>query len=291
MINAKTKKVGLIGYPIEHSFSPLIHNFTFKKENLNFVYNCYEIKPHLLEEGIKGLQALGITGVNVTSPYKEKVIPYLNNLDIWANKIGAVNTIINKDGLLIGYNTDTEGFMKMLEDNNVDLKNKKVIILGAGGAARAVIAVLVEKEVKNINIFNRNLKNAKKQLTYWKEKSNNINLNAYELKKVFSKDKAINNIFKNANIIINTTPVGMKKFKKFEPLIPEEFIRKNQIVIDLVYNPLKTSFLKAAEKKNAIIINGLEMLIYQAIESFQLWTGVKPDSKMIYKYIKNKYNR
>ena len=286
MINAKTKKVGLIGYPIEHSFSPLIHNFAFKKENINFVYNCYEIKPHLMEDGLKGLQALGITGVNVTSPYKEKVIPYLNNLGTWASKIGAVNTITNKDGLLRGYNTDTEGFMKMLEDNNVILKNQNVIILGAGGAARAVIAVLIENDVKNINIFNRSLKNAKKQLLFWKEKAKKINLNAYKLRKVFSKNKNINNIFKNADIIINTTPVGMKKFKKYEPLIPEDLICENQVVIDLVYNPLKTSFLKAAEKKNAIILNGLEMLIYQAIASFYLWTGIKPDSKLIYNYLK-----
>ena len=281
-INGKTRIIGIIGENIENSLSPLIHNQIILKHFLNFCYLPFQVAETDLNKAIQGIKALNIRGANITFPYKEKVIKFLDEVEESARRIRAVNTIVNNKGILTGYNTDVIGFKKSLqEDGKFVIKEKKAVILGAGGAARAVVYALLEEEIEEICIFNRTLEKAKKikqDLSSFFPKSH---IRVFPLEKEDLKDK-----IEKSHLLVNSTSIGMALRVDNTPLPDEKLFHSNLLVYDLIYHPAKTLFLRQAEKSGAKIINGLPMLVYQGIESFYLWTGFKPEGKEVLKMIK-----
>ena len=274
-INGKTKIIGIIGENIENSFSPLFHNQIILKHSLNFCYLPFQVAETDLGEAIQGIRALNIRGVNITFPYKEKVIEFSDELEESARRIGAVNTIVNNKGILTGYNTDVIGFKKSLQDNGkFVIKEKNAVILGAGGAARGVIYTLLEEGIEEISIFNRTLGKAKKIKQDFSPFFPQSSINIFSFEQDSIKDK-----IREANLLVNATSIGMASQIDNTPLPDEKLFHHNLLVYDLIYHPVKTLFLKQAERAGTKIINGLPMLVYQGIESFYLWTGLKPEGK------------
>ena len=265
-----TEILGIIGYPISHTLSPLMHNTAIKHLGLDYIYLPFEVKKENIALAIGGLKGLGINGINVTIPHKESVIPYLDTLDENAKFIGAVNTIKLEDGSLKGYNTDGLGFLKSLKiDAQENTKGKNIIILGAGGAARAIAIQMALEGAKSIIIANRTLERGKKLAKYIcsKLKAQSSKL----LKAVSLNDSSLIGYFREADIIINTTSVGMKNGDT--PLFPYDYISDRNLVCDIVYKPIETKLLKEASARGARILNGLGMLVYQGSLSFKIWTG------------------
>jgi len=281
-INGKTKIIGLIGKNIENSLSPLIHNQIILKNSLNFCYLPFQVAETNLGKAIQGIKALNIKGVNITFPYKEKAIKFIDEVEESAQRIGAVNTIVNNKGILTGYNTDVIGFKKSLqEDGKFATKGKRAVILGAGGSARAVAYALLEEGIEEVYIFNRTPEKAEKikqdLSSFFPESSIYVFL---------LEEENLKNKIERAHLIVNTTSLGMPPKIDYTPLPDEKLFHPDLLVYDLIYHPAKTLFLRQAEKAGAKIINGLPMLVYQGIESFYLWTGLKPEGKEVLKIIK-----
>ncbi|ADQ14876.1 shikimate dehydrogenase [Halanaerobium hydrogeniformans] len=274
--NNETKLYGLLGKTLSHSISPSLHNTGFRDLDINAIYLMLECKEkELLEDYIQSLKNLNFGGWNVTIPYKEDIIPYLNGFSSLARDAGAVNTVLNRRGRLTGYNTDVIGFQRQIEEAGFVVKDKKAVVIGAGGAARAVIAALIQLNLAEVTIINRTLENAAELVELFKEKESKTEFSYAALKESEYKED-----IKNADLIINTTPIGMYSNKMEKKLvINPEYINENQFVLDLIYNPLKTELLKEAEKKGAQIGNGLPTLIYQAEAAFKLWTKEMPKKK------------
>jgi len=281
-INGKTKVIGIIGKNIENSLSPLFHNQIILKHSLNFCYLPFQVAETNLGKAIQGIKTLNIRGVNITFPYKEKVIKFLDEVKESARRIGAVNTIINNKGILTGYNTDVIGFKKSLqEDGKFTIKGEKAVILGAGGAARAVVYALLEEGIEEIYIFNRTPEKAEKIKQDLSPFFPGSNINIFPLEKERLKDKT-----EETHLLVNATSLGMPPKIDNTPLPDEKLFHPNLLVYDLIYHSAKTLFLRQAEKVGAKIINGLPMLVYQGIESFYLWTGLKPEGKEVLEMIK-----
>jgi shikimate dehydrogenase len=281
-INGKAKIIGIIGKDIENSLSPLIHNQIILKHSLNFCYLPFQVAETNLGKAIQGIRALNIRGVNITFPYKEKAIKFLDEVEESARRIGAVNTIVNNKGALTGYNTDVIGFKKSLqEDEEFVIKKKKVVIFGAGGAARGVIYALLEEGIEEICIFNRTLEKAKKIKQDFSSFFPESSIYVFLLE-----EENLKNKIERAHLIVNTTSLGMPPKIDYTPLPDEKLFHPDLLVYDLIYHPAKTLFLRQAEKAGAKIINGLPMLVYQGIESFYLWTGLKPEGKEVLKIIR-----
>lgn len=259
MINAQTKPCLIIGDPVKHSLSPVMHNTAYQKLGIDnqFAFLAAKVKPVDLRSAVKAVRALNIRGLTCTIPHKTAVIPLLDRLDPLAKKIGAVNTVVNQHGLLTGYNTDCFGALTALE-KVVKLTKQKVAVIGAGGAAKAIVFGLVSKKLK-VTVFNRTFKKAQ---TLAKK----TNCQAQLLTNL--------SLIKNMDIIINTTSVGMVPDHK-RSLVPKNLIQPHHLVMDIVYSPLKTQLLKNALSKKAKIIHGLDMLLYQATAQFELYTNHK----------------
>lgn len=256
MIDAKTKLCCLIGNPVEHSMSPAIHNVGYKTLGLNYAYLAFKVLN--LKPAIQGIKALGIRGVSVTLPHKVEVLKYLDKIDSKAKEIGAVNTIVNANGILKGYNSDCLGAIKALKEKT-NIAGKKVVLLGAGGAARA-IAVGLKVQKANITILNRTVSKAKKLVQLIK------------LGKFGGLDKL--QLIKSADILINATSVGMYPRINITT-VPKKFLHPKLIVFDIVYNPKETRLIKEAKSISCKTIYGYKMLLYQAITQFELFTGYK----------------
>lgn len=257
-INAKTKFIVIIGDPVDHSLSPAIHNGGYKKLGIDnqFVYLGSNVKVTDVKKVVEAMRVMkNFRGLTCTVPHKIEILKYLDWIDPIAKKIGAVNTVVNEDGFLKGYNTDWYGAIIPLE-KITKLSGKRVAVIGAGGAARAIVYGLILKEAK-VKIFNRT---KEKAISLAKE----FNCQGGGLEEQEE--------IKNFDIVINATSVGMKPFDNQSP-ITTFYLNKKQIVFDIVYSPLKTMFLKAAEEKGAKIIYGTEMLLYQAVPQFELYTG------------------
>jgi shikimate dehydrogenase len=274
-INAKTKVYGVIGDPIEHSLSPIIHNAAFKKLKLNAVYLAFKVSPTNLADAVKGLKSLGVSGFNVTIPHKISIIPLLDEVDSLAEKIGAVNTVKNVDGKLVGYNTDGEGALKALEENGVSLKNKKIVLVGAGGASKA-LAFTFANYAEELIILNRT---EEKAINLAASISKNYGLKVKGLR-LNEENLALE--LKDADILVNTTSVGMYPNIKETP-IPKKLIKPGMVVFDIVYKPLKTRLLRDAKLKGAKVVDGLAMLVYQAVKAFEIWTGLHPPVNVMFK--------
>lgn len=275
--------VGIIGYPLGHTLSPPMHNAAFQYLGLDFIYVPFTIQPDQLAAAIQGIKALNFTGCNVTIPYKEQVIPLLDHLHDSAKMLGAVNTIVNRDGELWGYNTDGRGFLRSLtEESNIDLRGKTVLILGAGGAARAVGFTLAKAGIKRLIIANRNYHKVHMLATDI-HRACQCCTEAVELQA-----DVLKSILPSVDILVNSLPLGMYPQVDEMPPIEPEWLKPPLIVCDLIYNPRKTKFLVQAEKRGCQVINGEGMLLYQGAEAFQLWTG-QPAPILIMRRILDQY--
>ena len=262
-----TKTVGLIGYPLGHSISPVFQQAAFDHLGLNIRYEIWETEPEKLEAAVKGILAEDKIGSNVTVPYKEDVIQFLDEINEVASDIGAVNTIVKMDNRLIGYNTDAEGFLRSLEmEGKFDPEGKKVAIIGAGGAARAVGFALAGVGVDSLMICNRSVKRAEKLAE---------RLNIREVAVVSTdEDLHFREAILQADLVVNCTSVGMKHGSaQDQSPVPYDFISPFSLVYDVVYNPVKTPLIQSAEKAGARTLSGLSMLVYQGVASFELWMG------------------
>jgi shikimate dehydrogenase len=254
---------GLIGYPLTHTLSPLIHNYLIYKSNINGGYTCFELNDlEGLESLLNFLKKYNFFGLNVTLPYKEMIIDYVSEMSEEAEKCRSVNTLYIKDGNIKGYNTDLYGFRKLLECNNVEVKEKTVVILGAGGAAKSVLTVLLEKKVKKIYLLSRDIEKGRSLInTLDISDVNNICVNFISM----LKDGI------DCDIVINATSAGIKG--PFD--IDLSNLRVNFCAIDLQYKLNHfTNFLQALDNRVKLRIDGMEMLIYQAIKSFEIWTNL-----------------
>lgn len=263
-INGHTKQLAIIGYPVDHSLSPKMHNFISEKLNNNYVYTALAVNPDNVEDAILGVRAMGFAGINVTAPHKDEVMKYIDEISPQAMKFGSVNTVVNKNGNLIGYNTDAEGFYKSLLRVGIDIKDKDVLILGAGGAAKPVTVLFSQISAKSITVLNRT-----------QEKSQML---ADHVKKATNYDIGLQMNLSHYDVVINTTSVGMASQIDNCPIEDMSFIDKNTAVVDMIYNPWETIFLKRARENGAKTVNGLGMLIYQGILAYELFTDSKlPD--------------
>lgn len=261
MINSKTYLTGLIGNPVEHSLSPEIHNFMFSETKENGIYLAFKVEKENIKKTLEGMKSLGIKGFNVTIPHKEEVLSSLDFISEEVKAIKACNTIFNNDGKLEGYNTDYLGFLKTLEEEGFQIKGKNIAVLGAGGASRAILWALKNNNPSNVDIFNRSLDKAKNLIEEFE----------IETSRAFLLTDFKNHSLKY-DLIINTTSVGMGTLKDQSPIEENVELKKEIILYDLIYNPSKTKFLEIGASRNLKIINGLDMLLYQAILSFQIWT-------------------
>lgn len=248
---------GLIGEKLGHSFSPQIHNLIFQTINSKGLYNLLEIKKEDLENAVWGLKALGCKGANVTIPYKIQIMQYLDNISEEAKKIGAVNTISFSEGVLTGYNTDYHGFGEALKRQEIDINNKKAVILGCGGASKAVVHYLMDNKINDI--------------TYVSRKPESISKDIKELKVISYSD--MENLT-SEDIIINCTPCGMYPNIEQSP-VKKDILSKFSVAVDLIYNPQETLFLKQARELGLKTENGLYMLVAQAIAAQEIWQNIK----------------
>lgn len=271
MITGKTKIIGVIGNPIEHSLSPPMHNNAYKQMNMDYVYVAFHVED--IEELIQSAKTLNIIGLNITIPYKTQVIPYLDEIDETARKINAVNTITFKDGIAKGYNTDGTGAVKSIQQYT-KLKDKKILVVGAGGASKAITFSLLNEDIKELNIANRSIENAYKLQENLEKQTGYNNIKSYKIEEAES-------IIEDVDIIINTTPIGMYPNIDAKPPINTDRISEKHTVMDIIYNPLETKLLRQAKQNNATTIPGTHMLINQAVTAFELFTDKTPTYEML----------
>ena len=264
-ITGKTRVCGVIGDPIEHSLSPILHNAAFNSLKLDYAFLAFKVKSVEVGNAINGMRALGIVGLNVTMPHKKSVISHLDEIDQTAKFLNAVNTIHNKNGKLFGFNTDGVGALKALKENGVNPAGKKVLLLGSGGAARA-IAYALAKDADELVVLNRTVEQAKELASL---------LNRTFSKKAVADSltpSAIQENLRGCDILVNATSVGMKPNAN-QSVITPEWLKPNLAVMDIVYNPIETKLAKDAKSAGAKVVSGVEMLIYQGAASFEIWTG------------------
>ncbi|NVM38064.1 MAG: shikimate dehydrogenase [Candidatus Lokiarchaeota archaeon] len=272
-ISVHTKVLCVIGYPIEHSMSPIMHNAAIRDLNLKYIYLAFNILPRNLNLAVDGIKTFDIKGINVTLPFKQKIMKYLDEVDPVAQEIGAVNTIKNEGGYLSSRNTDAEGAMKALLDAGYKVSGKNVLLLGAGGAART-LAFMMAKDSNKMVIANRTEKRAEQLANEIKRKFG-INIEGKNNSIRVLKEEA-----KKTDILVNTTPLGMYPNIDKSP-IPAEFLHKDLLVFDVVYNPLKTKLMKDANEKGCNTLGGLDMLVNQGALAFEWWTNRKPNIELM----------
>lgn len=270
-IQGSTRLSGIIGWPIDHSFSPTIHNYWISLHSINGAYVPFAVNPENFKQAIKSISSLGILGVNITVPFKELALYEMDELDSAAKEIGAVNTVIvKKNGCLFGKNTDGEGFISSLRYNEPSWKpsERPIVVLGAGGAARSIIFALKSAGAKEIRIVNRTIEKAEKLATSFGNTC------------VVFDWKNNKEILRDVGLFVNATSLGMKEKPYFDFSIDN--LPKDALVNDIVYNPIETDLLRNAKKRGNKIVNGLDMLIYQAAPAFYEWFGIMPkaDNKL-----------
>jgi shikimate dehydrogenase len=268
-LTGKTKVCGLIGDPVDHTLSPPMHNAAFRELGLDFVYVPFPVKKEDLKTGVAGLRALNIRGFNVTMPHKVAIIPLLDGLDPQAKNIGAVNTVVNENGRLTGFNTDGPGALQALLAANADPNDKNVVVIGAGGASRAISFVLAQHGAC-LTILNR-----KEEIDWAYDIAHSIRENLKVEVQVAELGLAqLKSVLSEASILINATSVGMNP-DAGKTLVPGELLNKRLVVFDVIYSPMKTRLLQDAEKAGCRILNGVELLVWQGVLCFEKWTGRK----------------
>jgi len=267
-IKGSTSLTGLLGYPVKHSKSPQIHNTAFEALNLDHVYLAFEVEGDRLEEALNALKALDAIGFNVTMPHKNKVVELLDEVSEEVKIIGSVNTVKNENGRLIGYNTDGMGFIKALQEAGVDFRNKKIVIAGAGGAAKAIAIQLTFDGAGEIVMFNRTLSTAEKIVS-----TINSNISSCRARAMEMNETALKEELKDAALLVNCTSLGMKNAIEQSIVTTPETLHRGLFVADIIYDPPKTKLMSIAEEAGCRTMNGLGMLIWQGAIAFKIWTG------------------
>lgn len=277
-LHLNTKLLGLIGHPVKQTLSPFIHNVAIDLAKIDYIYLPFDILSSSLKDAVKGMVALGIKGFNVTIPHKVKILDLMHNLSEEAATIGAVNTVVNNEGKLSGYNTDVNGIQETLNPYKDKITGSTISIIGAGGGARAVIYTLIRHfKPEKIYIINRTEQRADTLKEFFSTK---MRYDEIVTKEYYPPDDV--EILSESGLIVNATPVGMNSIDDDTITPVAESIHKDQVVFDLVYNPAKTNLLYLAEKQGAIAVNGMKMLVHQAAKSFELWTGEKMQTEKVF---------
>ena len=281
-IDGYTRLAAVVANPIKHSISPFIHNSAFEATGINGVYLALEVEVSDLAETVANIRRYQMFGINLSMPYKEEVIPYLDELSDEVRLIGAVNTVVNQNGNLIGYNTDGKGFFKSLP--SFTILGKKMTLLGAGGAAKAVIAQAILDGASQVSVFVRSTSMEKTKAyleTLQSETGFRVDLYALEEHSVLQERIAA------SDLLVNATSVGMDG--KSSPVPENLLLPENLLVADIIYQPFETPFLQWAKSQGNVAVNGLGMLLYQAAEAFKLWTGKEMPTDQIWDLLKQKY--
>lgn len=267
-ITAHTGLLALFGHPVAHSLSPLIHNAALRHDGLDCAYLAFDVEPVGLEAAVQGLRALRVRGANITVPHKERAAALVDRLEPLAAQVGAVNTIVNDEGILTGHNTDVEGFRSALAGLLGDgARGRRCLVAGAGGAARAVVAALVADGASDVWLYNRTVTRAEELC---------VAANGWGGTRctVVARD-ILGEMAASADIVVNATTVGLDPAVKGGPFVVD-IVRSHHVVMDLVYGPATTDLVRQARKRGAAAVDGLEMLLMQAAGSYQLWTGRRP---------------
>jgi shikimate dehydrogenase len=276
-VRGTTKVVGVFGWPVAHSLSPAMHNAAFAELGLDFIYVPFPVAPEALGAALRNLSALGIVGVNLTIPHKESVLPFLEEITEEAQRIGAVNTVHCVDGRLVGDNTDGRGFYEPLREMGVPVAEQRVVVLGAGGAARAVVFQLV-REGARVTLTNRTQERAERlaQAVY------EAGYPADAVQTLPAEDfTGLADVLADASLLVHTTRVGMHPDTEALPPVPLHTFHANLCVYDLVYNPVETRLLQEARKRGCRTLTGVKMLVYQGAVAFQRWTGHWPPTDVM----------
>ena len=281
-IDGYTRLAAVVANPIKHSISPFIHNSAFEATNTNGVYLAWEVDATELAETVANIRRYQMYGINLSMPYKEQVIPYLDQLSEEACLIGAVNTVVNREGTLIGYNTDGKGFFKSLP--SFKISRKRMILLGAGGAAKAILAQAILDGVSQISVFVRS-SSMEKTRPYLEKIQNTTGFRVDLLALEDVQD--LQDSITRADLLVNATSVGMDGSS--QPIPTSIVLPEKLMVADVIYQPFETPFLKWARNQGNQSINGLGMLLYQAAEAFELWTGKEMPTNQIWELLKQKY--
>ena len=281
-IDGYTRLAAVVANPIKHSISPFIHNSAFEATNTNGVYLAWEVDATELAETVANIRRYQMYGINLSMPYKEQVIPYLDQLSEEACLIGAVNTVVNREGTLIGYNTDGKGFFKSLP--SFKISRKRLVLLGAGGAAKAILAQAILDGVSQISVFVRS-SSMEKTRPYLEKIQNatGFRVDLFALEDIQELQDSIT----KADLLVNATSVGMDGSS--QPIPTSIVLPEKLLVADVIYQPFETPFLKWARNQGNQSINGLGMLLYQAAEAFELWTGKEMPTNQIWELLKQKY--
>ena len=279
MVTGKTKNLAVIGNPIAHSLSPMIQNAALQKAGLDFAYIAIPVKEAELPIAVEGFRAMNFRGFNVTIPHKTAIMSHLDAIDADAQIIGAVNTVVNTDGKLTGYNTDVIGFLDGLTVKGFDVKNKNAVMLGAGGAARAIIWGLIKSGAGSLAIGVRNPQKAQPIAEYFAK---------YLDVKIFDwQTEEFDSQLTSADLLINTTPLGMSPAVDAMPPVNWNKLKKTALVYDIIYTPQQTKFLAEAKENGHETVNGEVMLVGQGAAAFHLWTGKAPDTEVMLKALRN----
>ncbi|OPY57865.1 MAG: Shikimate dehydrogenase [Pelotomaculum sp. PtaU1.Bin035] len=285
-ISGRTKVCGVFGCPIEHSFSPAMHNAAFSALDLDFVYVPFPVEPGNLPAAVEAVKSLGLAGVNVTVPHKQAVLSLLDEITGEARLIGAVNTIVNNSGRLIGDNTDGRGFLRALKEKaGFTPAAKKILILGAGGAARAVAVQSALAGARKVFLSNRS-KNRAEVLADLVTMKSGVEVEVVPWPGCGEEPDLAEALY-CADLVVQTTPVGMYPNEGSTIQLPYTLFRPGQVACDLVYNPVETLFLKSASQAGATVVDGLGMLLYQGVLAFELWTGASAPVDIMRKALAN----
>ncbi len=268
LITSNTKLTALLGYPVKQSLSALMHNTAFAYLNLDYIYIPFDIEQEDLQTTVAGLKTLNFTGFNLTMPHKQEIMQYLDEISEEAKLIGAVNTVVKENSRLIGYNTDGKGYIASLKEEKIPVKNQKVVMVGAGGAAKSIAIQLAMEGVEKILLLNRTIEPAEEIANTITQNTRGCGVKVQE----FNQNN-LQKALKEANILINCTPLGMYSMEDRSIIEDESILRKDLVISDLVYNPAETKLLRQGKNRGCKTINGLGMLIWQGAFAFKLWTG------------------
>ena len=281
-IDGYTRLAAVVANPIKHSISPFIHNRAFEATNTNGVYLAWEVEGTDLAETVVNIRRYQMFGINLSMPYKEQVIPYLDQLSEEARLIGAVNTVVNREGTLIGYNTDGKGLFKSLP--SFKISGKRMVLLGAGGAAKAILAQAILDRVSQVSVFVRSASMGKTKPYLEKlQHETGFRVDLFALEDAQELQENI----RKADLLVNATNVGMDGAS--QPIPTSIVLPEKLLVADVIYQPFETPFLKWARSQGNHAVNGLGMLLYQAAEAFQLWTDKEMPTDQIWELLKQKY--
>lgn len=271
MIDTHTQVVGVIGWPVEHSLSPAMHNAALRHMGLNWVYLAFAVPPERVAEAVAAVRGLGLVGLNVTIPHKQAAAEHLDELDDAARALEAVNTIVRRENRLVGYNTDAQGFLRALEEQGHTVAGRRVAIIGAGGAARSVAWAVARAGAAGLTILNRTSQRAEAVCALAASAAAGLFVTQAPLSGPVAEQAVW-----EAEVVVNCTPVGMHPRVEEGPVIPGEWLHEGQVVVDLIYNPRESTLLRAARAQGAQVVDGTGMLVHQGAIALQHWSGREP---------------